>query len=85
MLNSEYIVPIHLPLNHRFRGSSLGTYQIEEQASATNQIQGAVDDLDQTTQQNASMVEEIASSSESLNAEAKDLAEMVRRFKLQED
>lgn len=42
-------------------------------------------ELDQTTQQNASMVEEIASSSESLNAEAKDLAEMVRRFKLQDD
>jgi methyl-accepting chemotaxis protein len=55
---------------------------MEEQSSAANQIQGAVEELNQVTQDNASMVEEIASSSELLNGEAKNLSQVVGRFRL---
>jgi len=55
---------------------------MEEQSSASNQIQGAVEELNQVTQDNASMVEEIASSSEVLSSEAKNMSNLVEKFKL---
>jgi len=55
---------------------------MEEQSSAANQIQGAVEELNQVTQDNASMVEEIASSSEVLSGEAKNMSNLVGKFKL---
>ena len=55
---------------------------MEEQSTAAGEIQGAISELDQVTQQNASMVEEIASSSEALNSEAKEMFDIVSQFEL---
>jgi methyl-accepting chemotaxis protein len=41
--------------------------------------------MDQATQQNASLVEEAAAASETMQRQASDLAEAVRVFKLDED
>ncbi len=55
---------------------------LKEQTLATADIRKAIEELNQVTQQNASLVEEIASSSENMSAEAMDLARLVSIFKL---
>ncbi|MDH4464602.1 MAG: methyl-accepting chemotaxis protein, partial [Acidovorax sp.] len=55
-----------------------------EQSSGIAQIGQAVSQLDQTTQQNAALVEESAAAAQSLEAQAKELIEAVRVFKLDE-
>lgn len=53
---------------------------LREQASGSQQIQTALEKLNQVTQENAAMVEEIASSSQSLHDEAKALRGLMREF-----
>ena len=54
----------------------------QEQSSAIDQINIAVSQLDEVTQQNASLVEETAAASENMNAEAVGLQNLVVRFKV---
>lgn len=55
----------------------------EAQANGLAQIHAAISSIDQTTQQNAAMVEEATAASKSLAGEAMQLAEAVNRFNLQ--
>eukprot|EP01035_Chromulina_nebulosa_P010736 gene10736-biopygen8987 len=57
-------------------------HSAQEQATGINEINSAVSQMDRMTQQNASMVEETATSSVSLVDDADRLAELVARFKL---
>lgn len=53
-----------------------------EQSQGVDQINEAVTQLDQTTQQNAALVEEMAAAASSLNSQARDLVATVASFKL---
>ncbi|WP_310564010.1 methyl-accepting chemotaxis protein [Hydrogenophaga sp.] len=53
-----------------------------EQASGIAQVGNAVAQLDQVTQQNAALVEESAAAADSLQAQARQLAALVGRFRL---
>jgi methyl-accepting chemotaxis protein len=55
---------------------------MREQSLSSEQIQKAIMQLNQVTQQNAALVEEIASSGEELNSEASDLGEIISVFKV---
>jgi methyl-accepting chemotaxis protein len=57
---------------------------MREQTSAADQIQSSVEQLNQVTQHNAAMVEEMAASSLLLNGEANTLNEIVSKFKVNE-
>jgi len=57
----------------------------KEQAAAAEDIRTAIEQLNQVTQQNASLVEEIAGSSESVSNEAEGLAILVGKFKLNDN
>ena len=54
----------------------------EEQASGLSQVNIAVNQMDQVTQQNAAMVEEATAASHSLAGESAELARLVGRFQL---
>lgn len=54
----------------------------EEQANGVGQINGAMEQLDKATQQNASSSEELAATSEELSAQADNLQQAVAYFKL---
>jgi methyl-accepting chemotaxis protein len=56
----------------------------EEQSIGLGEINIGVTQLDKVTQQNAAMVEQATESSHALNADAASLADMVRRFRLDE-
>ncbi|MGH8587210.1 MAG: methyl-accepting chemotaxis protein, partial [Gammaproteobacteria bacterium] len=56
----------------------------QEQSSGIEQVNRAICQMDQATQQNAALVEEAAAASESLEAEANHLTEIMEFFKLQE-
>ncbi|WP_420470221.1 methyl-accepting chemotaxis protein [Brevundimonas sp. FT23042] len=56
----------------------------QEQASGLAQVNTAVNDMDQVTQQNAAMVEESTAASLNLNRESATLAELVGRFRVSE-
>lgn len=58
---------------------------LREQSHAAGDIRVAVEDLNQVTQQNASLVEEIASSSENMSSEAIHLANLAKQFQLQQE
>jgi len=58
------------------------TASTNEQTSGLDQVNVAVGQLDQTTQQNAALVEESAAAAESLKQQAARLAESVRVFRL---
>jgi methyl-accepting chemotaxis protein len=53
-----------------------------EQSSGIGQVNGAVNDLDRMTQQNAALVEQSAAAAESLQEQATRLADVVSRFQL---
>ena len=53
-----------------------------EQSTGIAQVNQAVGDIDQMTQQNAALVEESAAAADSLREQAAGLAEVVRQFKL---
>jgi hypothetical protein len=55
-----------------------------EQTLGIEQINEAIGQMDQTTQQNASLVEEAAAASETMQQQAARLAEAVRVFRLGE-
>ncbi|MFN3521638.1 MAG: methyl-accepting chemotaxis protein [Phenylobacterium sp.] len=54
----------------------------QEQAIGLNEVNTAVNRMDQTTQQNAAMVEESTAASHALAAEAQSLAQAVSRFRI---
>jgi methyl-accepting chemotaxis protein len=55
-----------------------------EQADGMGSVNGSVTELDQSTQQNAALVEEIAATAESLKANARKLVSTVEFFRLPE-
>ena len=54
----------------------------QEQAVGLRQVNVAVNQMDQVTQQNAAMVEEATAASHSLSTEAETLARLISRFEL---
>lgn len=60
------------------------TATCSEQSNGAGQIQSAVMQLDQVTQQNSATSEESASASEELSAQAQAMMEMVSRFRIDE-
>jgi methyl-accepting chemotaxis protein len=56
----------------------------QEQATALGEVNAAVGHMDQTTQQNAAMVEESTAASKSLADDARVLADLVARFRLEQ-
>jgi methyl-accepting chemotaxis protein len=60
------------------------TSATEEQTAGIGQINQAISQMDQVTQQNASLVEQAAAASEAMQGEAAYLAEVVSVFKLDE-
>ncbi|UPT63455.1 MAG: methyl-accepting chemotaxis protein [Hyphomonadaceae bacterium JAD_PAG50586_4] len=58
------------------------TASAQEQATALTQVNSAVNQMDQTTQQNAAMVEESTAASHALAHEAEQLAQLVARFEV---
>ena len=54
----------------------------QEQATGLNEVNTAVNQMDQVTQQNAAMVEQSTAASHSLQHEANDLARLLGRFQL---
>ena len=57
----------------------------EEQASGLQQINTAINSMDQTTQQNASMVEETTAACHSLTEEMRRLSELMGQFKVNQN
>jgi methyl-accepting chemotaxis protein len=53
-----------------------------EQSDGVNQVGEAVMQMDQVTQQNAALVEEMAAAASSLRSQAQDLVKTVAVFKL---
>ena len=58
------------------------TMATREQSSGLGQVNGAVVELDQMTQQNAALVEESSAAAESLREQAGLLAQAVARFRV---
>ncbi|PRY64259.1 methyl-accepting chemotaxis protein [Vreelandella songnenensis] len=56
-----------------------------EQSSGIEQINQALTQLEEVTQQNAALVEQVATASRSLDDQAGDMADMVGRFKVTEE
>ncbi|WP_421934925.1 HAMP domain-containing methyl-accepting chemotaxis protein [Phenylobacterium sp.] len=54
----------------------------QEQAVGLNQVNAAVNQMDQVTQQNAAMVEQTTAAAASLKGEAADLGQLVGRFQI---
>jgi methyl-accepting chemotaxis protein len=55
---------------------------MQEQSTGVVQVGAAIAQLDQTTQQNAALVEETAAASQGLDAQARQLMGSVARFRL---
>ena len=55
---------------------------LQEQSSGVSQVGAAIAQLDQTTQQNAALVEETAAASQSLDEQARHLVAAVARFRI---
>ena len=55
---------------------------LQEQSSGVSQVGAAIAQLDQTTQQNAALVEEAAAASQSLDEQARHLVAAVTRFRI---
>jgi methyl-accepting chemotaxis protein len=53
-----------------------------EQATGVSQVVEAVAQMDQTTQQNAALVEDIAAAADSLRSQAQQLVQTVSTFKI---
>lgn len=56
-----------------------------EQSAGVSQVGEAVSSMDQTTQQNAALVEQMAAAAFSLKSQAQDLVQVVAVFKLDAD
>jgi methyl-accepting chemotaxis protein len=57
----------------------------QEQATGLNQVNSAVNQMDQVTQQNAAMVEETTAAASNLRTEAHELSDLMTRFKTGQD
>ena len=57
----------------------------EEQRSGIDQVNQAIAQMDQVTQQNAALVEEAAAAAQSLQEEAGNLSQVVATFKLDDE
>ena len=57
----------------------------KEQSQGVGQVSNAIAQMDQTTQQNAALVEESAAAAEGLKRQAKDLVDAVASFKVAQD
>jgi len=55
---------------------------MSEQSTGVEQIHSAINQINEVTQQNAALGEELTASSDSMNNEAENLAEMVSKFKI---
>jgi len=55
----------------------------QEQANGVREVNAAIQQMDQITQQNAAMVEESAAASGALASEARSLAELIYRFRIE--
>jgi methyl-accepting chemotaxis protein len=75
------IIQSSLSVNNMVSEITIG---MDEQKSGLDQINSAITDLDSMTQQNAALVEEIASSSEEMRGQAMELNEMISIFKINE-
>lgn len=53
-----------------------------EQAAGVEQVNKAIMLMDQTTQQNAAMVEEVSAASQSMNGQARELQDLITKFKV---
>ncbi len=53
-----------------------------EQQAGVDQVNVAISQMDQSTQQNASLVEETTASSEALMSQAKELVDLMHFFKV---
>ena len=53
-----------------------------EQSSGINQVNDAVNHMDEVTQQNAALVEESSAAAQGLRVQAQQLAELVEAFRL---
>jgi methyl-accepting chemotaxis protein len=58
------------------------TASAQEQSSALHQVNTAVNQMDQVTQQNAAMVEETTAAAHSLSKESEELARLIGRFQV---
>lgn len=58
------------------------TSSMREQATVSEEVQTSISQLNQVTQQNAAMVEEITSTSQALKHEAEVLQDKISRFKV---
>ncbi len=56
----------------------------DQQSAGLSQVVQAISDMDQVTQQNAALVEEMAAATGSLEAQARDLVKTVAVFRLTE-
>ena len=56
----------------------------KEQATGLGEVNAAVNQMDQVTQQNAAMVEQATAASHSLSGEAEELARLVGQFRIGE-
>ncbi|PKL19449.1 MAG: hypothetical protein CVV49_01175 [Spirochaetae bacterium HGW-Spirochaetae-5] len=55
---------------------------MNEQSTGIGQIHSAINQINEVTQQNAALGEELTASSDSMNSEAEELSGMVSRFKI---
>jgi methyl-accepting chemotaxis protein len=53
-----------------------------EQENGIEQVNGAISDMDGVTQQNAALVEEAAAAAAAMQAQARELAQLVQSFKV---
>ena len=56
-----------------------------EQSQGVSQVNDAVAQMDETTQQNAALVEEMAAAASSLNTQASELVDVVAAFRVRDD
>lgn len=57
----------------------------QQQASGLDQVNGAIMQMDESTQQNAAMAEETSAVAASMTSQAKELIELISVFKIEED
>ena len=56
-----------------------------EQATSLREVSGAAAEMDRATQQNAALVEETTAAVQALAADARNLGDVVERFRLDDD
>ena len=57
----------------------------QEQSQGVSEIMAAMDQLDEVTQRNAAMVEEMTAASHELTADSRELGDLVSRFTVERD